>query len=132
MQEIILLLSAVITFTLIYKVYPFKQWKTDKPKFVIFPKYIAKYLIETESVIINIKAMGFELKDENSNIFVRGKAYGDFSVKWMKLEVQLNKEKEEIKVFSPFFGIVFDNGDLWEITSKAIGSTKTKYENNTK
>jgi len=120
-QEIIWILSAVIAFTLIYKVYSYKQWKTAKPTFVLFPKYIANYSLETKNVIANIKDMGFELKERNNNIFVRGKSYGDFSAKWMKLEIQINKE---IKVFAPFFGIVFDNGDLWKIISKAIGSAK--------
>ena len=124
MQEIIWILIVVIVTTLIYKIIPYRQWKSGKPKLVLFPRYVAQYSSQTEDLITNIKEMGFESRSRNSNSFMRGKAYGDFSAKWMKLEIRIDEREKEIKVFAPLFGIIFDNGDLWKIVSNTLSNTK--------
>jgi len=123
-QEIIWVLSAIILMTLVYKVLPYKQWKNKRPSFVLFPKYIAQYSSSTEDVISRIQELGFIPVDQSNKRFIRGKAFGDFSAKWMKLEILLESEKQEFRVFAPFFGIIFDNGDLWKIISNIVEDTK--------
>ena len=110
--------------TLTYKVLPYKQWKNKQPSFVLFPKYIAQYSSSTEDIISRIQKLGFKSVDQSNKKFVRGKAFGDFSVKWMKLEILIDDKKQELQVFAPFFGIIFDNGDLWKIISNLVENTK--------
>lgn len=124
MQEIVeavfLVIGAVVIFTLIYRAVPYKQWITKKPSFVFFPKYTAQFSRPQEDIISNIRKMGFELKPGSTNIYARGKAYGDFSAKVMKLHVEIDHEQRSIKVHAPFLGVLFDTGDLWSITSNIL------------
>jgi len=123
-QEIIWVLSVIVIMTLIYKVLPYKQWKNKRPSFVLFPKYIAQYSSSTEDIISRIQTLDFKPIGKSNKRFIRGKAFGDFSAKWIKIEILLEREKKELRVFSRFIGIIFDNGDLWEIISNLVEDTK--------
>jgi hypothetical protein len=111
---------AVGLFTAVYKIMPFKLHGAEKPKFVMFPKYIAQFdkpLVEIESAL---SALEFE-KNENG-IYSRGKIYGDFSVKAIKLAVEVDEQNSSIKVYAPFFGILFDTGDIWQVTANILST----------
>ena len=115
---VIIVVIAVAGFTILYKLSPFKTWENKKPKFTLFPKYIAKFdkpVSEIESALEKIK---FE-KDSNRT-FSRGKIYGDFSAKAIKLTVEVDEMNSQIKVYSSFFGILFGTGDIWQVTADII------------
>jgi len=119
MGTLLTIVIAVIVFTALYKVIPFKEHKESKPKFTFFPKYIAKFdkpINEIESTLV---ALEFEKNEDN--MYTRGKVYGDFSAKAIKLSVELNEQSKEIKVYASFFGILFDTGDIWQLTSDIVG-----------
>lgn len=44
--------------------------------------------------------------------------YGDFSAKAMKLRIVIEDKHKIVKVFAPYMGVIFDNGDLWVITNE--------------
>ena len=47
LEMIIGLVIAVAGFTIAYKLFPFKVWDNKKPKFTLFPKYIANLIKDT-------------------------------------------------------------------------------------
>ena len=49
------MLIAVTGFTFIYKLLPFKNWKNKKPKFTLFPKYIAQFNKPTSEIESSLK-----------------------------------------------------------------------------
>lgn len=118
LELVLIAFVAVTTSTLIYKVVPFKIWGVSKPRFSLFPKYIAKFdktVEEIEDLLVKL-----EFKKNDNGLFSRGKVYGDFSTKAMKLTVFIDKEANEIKVYASFFGILFDTGDVWQLTSDIV------------
>ena len=117
-ELIIIAVSAVFLFTLIYHLLPYKVWRNDKPKVVFFPKYIAGY--QTSSETIREKLIQLKFVEKEPNVYVRGKIYGDFSAKAIKLKIKLDKDNNQILVSSMIFGIAFDTGDLWALTSEII------------
>lgn len=119
MDLLITIVLAVTIFTVIYKILPFKVHSGSKPVFVLFPKYVAKFNLsvsDVESSLINL-----EFKKSSNGVYTRGKVYGDFSAKAIKLSVELNEQSKEIKVYASFFGILFDTGDIWQLTSDIVG-----------
>ena len=107
-------MAAVSATTFIYHIYPFRKPGESKPKFALFPKYISCFSIPIEEVTSRIEESGFVARKENPDDYDRGKIYGDFSAKLMKLRIRLDKEDSTVKVFAPYFWILFDNGDLWK------------------
>ena len=77
-ELIVIALIAVCVFTAIYKVAPFKTLKGNKPKFVLFPKYIAKFETPVEAIESTLLKLGFS--KNASRQFSRGKVYGDFQL----------------------------------------------------
>lgn len=123
MNEIIELLItallAVIIFTALYKILPFKKHEGIKPKLTFFPKYILSFNNTIDEIESSLTTLGF-----NKNIkgvFTRGKIYCDFSAKAIKLSVEVNEQTKEIKVYASFFGILFDTGDVWQVTADIVG-----------
>ncbi len=122
MNEIIELLItaflAVIIFTALYKILPFKKHEGIKPKLTFFPKYILSFNNTIDEIESSLTTLGF-----NKNIkgvFTRGKIYGDFSAKAIKLSVEVNEQTKEIKVYASFFGILFDTGAVWQVTADIV------------
>lgn len=118
LELVVIVVIAVVGFTFIYKISPFKTWRNKKPKFVLFPKYVAKFdkpVTEIESALEKI-----QFKKSSNRTFDRGKIYGDFSAKAIKLSVDIDEEKSQIKVHASFFGILFDTGDIWQVTSDIV------------
>ncbi len=112
------IIIVVVFFTVLYRMLPFKHFNSVKPKFVLFPKYKAKYEVTKQVVESNIEQMGFVQKEDG--IYHRGKVYGDFSANKIKLAIEIDEMESELKIYASFFGVLFDNGDLWEITEQAI------------
>jgi len=123
MNEIIELLItaslAVIIFTALYKMLPFKKHEGIKPKLVFFPKYILSFNNTIDEIESSLTTLGF--KKNIKGVFTRGKVYGDFSAKAIKLSVEVNEQTKEIKVYASFFGILFDTGDVWQVTADIVG-----------
>ena len=121
-ELIVIAVIAVCVFTAIYKIVPFKVWKENKPRFVFFPKYIAKFEPAVDAIESSLLELGFSKSAEDK--FSRGKVYGDFSAKAIKLSVIIDKPSNKIKVYASFFGILFDTGDIWQVTSDIISNAK--------
>ena len=118
LELVILVIIGVTVFTIIYKLSPFKVWKNKKPRFTLFPKYIAQFnkpISEIETALEKI-----QFKKTIKNNYTRGKVYGDFSAKAIKLSVVIDEEKKQIKIYSSFFGILFDTGDIWQVAADII------------
>jgi len=117
-ELLIIVLVAVAGFTVIYKVLPFRQFVQRKPKFTLFPKYRANF--EKPAGEIESALLAQEFKKKQNGSYTRGKVYGDFSAKSIKLLVVINESSSEIFVCSSFFGILFDTGDIWQVTSDIL------------
>jgi len=111
----------VIAFTLIYKKLPFKQYRDfpTKPKLTFFPKFIASFDKPVEEIEDALTALGFK-PTADPGFFYRGKVYGDLSAKRIKLAVQIDQEMRQIKVQASALGILFDTGDIWQLTSEIL------------
>jgi hypothetical protein len=118
LELLILVTVAVIGFTVIYKIMPFKKIGPSKPKFTFFPKYTAKFEKPASEIESALLAQEFKKKENGS--YTRGKVYGDFSAKSIKLSVVVNEQSNEISVYASFFGILFDTGDIWQVTSDIL------------
>ncbi len=131
MHEIIVLtlLAAVAVglFTLAYKFAPFKEHGTKKPKFTVFPKYIAKFDKSPMEIESALSALAFT-KDDNG-LYSRGKIFGDFSAKAIKLTVEVDEQDKEIKVYAAFFGVLMDTGDIWQVTTDILRSSEDAMPN---
>ncbi len=131
MHEIIALtlLAAVAVglFTLAYKFAPFEEYGPKKPKFTVFPKYIAKFDQPINKIESSLSALEFK-KDKNG-IYSRGKIYGDFSTKSIKLAVKVDEQDRELRVYASFFGVLMDTGDIWQVTTDILRSSEDAMPN---
>ena len=119
LETIVTVTMVVVGFTLIYKLMPFKKFKDDaKPNFTLFPKYSANFDAPVSQIKETLEELGF--KALNDTTYTRGKIYGDFSAKAIKLTVGINEEGKSIKIYASFFGILFDTGDIWQVTSDIL------------
>ncbi len=117
---IIIVVTGVSVFTATYKILPFKSFPEIKPRIALFPKYIATYNKPVSEIEKNLDNLQF--KKVGTSTFSRGKIYGDFSVKAIKITVKINNEINQIKVYASFFGIAFDTGDIWQLTSDIVNA----------
>ncbi|MEM7351492.1 MAG: hypothetical protein AAF657_11840 [Acidobacteriota bacterium] len=117
-NPVVVAIALVAGTTIAYKLLPFKTWTKPRPRFVLFPKYSATYRRPREAIESTLVRLGFERTNEGT--YVRGKVYGDFSAKAIRLRVEVDDEARQIKVYSPFFGIVFDTGDVWQLASDIV------------
>jgi len=118
LELVVTVVVAVAGFTIVYRLLPFRTWNNKKPKFTLFPKYVAKFdkpVSEIESALEKI-----QFKKISNRTFSRGKVYGDFSAKAIKLSAEVDEENSQIKIYASFFGILFDTGDIWQITSDIV------------
>ena len=118
LELVITAVIAVTAFTVIYKLVPFKPWGEEKPRFTLFPKYIASFdksAAELEEALTKL-----EFKKNEKGIYTRGKVYGDFSAKSIKLSAAIDAKNNQIKVYASFFGILFDTGDIWQVTDDIV------------
>ena len=119
--ELILVITiAVFITTMAYKILPFRQWRAKKPGFTLFPKYIAKFDRPIPEIEAELEKIGFKKSQDKPYVYSRGKISGDFSAKAIKLKVEIDEENSQIKVCASFFGILFDTGDIWQLTSDIV------------
>ena len=104
-----------------YKYGKFKEWDDSQPKLVFFPKYQSKYYVSDEHLKSRLTRLGFRASDTNSNLYTRGKIYGDFSLNKIRLNLQVVPEQQTLKLFCPSL-ILFDTGDMWKLTKHIIQS----------
>ena len=69
--------------------------------------------------ILHLPATKIFQKNKNGS-YSRGKIYGDFSAKSIKLSVTINKKAKQVYVYASFFGVLFDTGDVWQVTSDIV------------
>ena len=105
-----------------YKYGNFISWNESQPRFVLFLKYEAKYSGSNEQLRSDLVNLGFSESDSDSNLFKRGKIYGDFSANKIRLNILVDPTTQSLKLFCPSM-ILFDTGDLWKLT-KSIVQTK--------
>ena len=122
LELLVIVVIAVGGFTAIYKALPFRTFGHKKPKFTLFPKYTAKF--ENSVAEIDSALLAQEFKKNEKGSYTRGKIYGDFSAKSIKLSVVINEQSKEISVCSSFSGILFDTGDIWQVTSDILNGYK--------
>ena len=117
---VVMIIAAVLITTILYKVLPFRNLSDTKPGFTLFPKYVVSFdkpVADIESALTQMK-----FRKTESDTYTRGKVYGDFSAKSIKLAVQIDQGQGQIKVYAPFFGILFDTGDLWQVTTDILNA----------
>lgn len=117
-ELVIIVVIAVTGFTVLYKLLPFRTWHNKKPAFTLFPKYVATFNKPLAEIEVNLEKLKFSKTGNTS--YTRGKIYGDFSAKAIKLTVDVDEVNNQIKVSSSFFGILFDTGDIWQVTADII------------
>ena len=117
-ELLIVIVVTVTILTVIYRLLPFKAWTDKKPKFVLFPKYIASFDKPVNEIKSSLENNQFVLVGNNR--YSRGKFYGDFSANAIKLSVDIDEDKKQVKVYASFWGILFDTGDIWKVTSDII------------
>lgn len=115
---IITIIVVVVGFTLIYRILPFKKFENKKPKFCLFPKYVSNFDKTVASIESALEKLEFQMVDART--FTRGKVYGDLSAKSIKLTVKIDEEEKKMLVYASFFGILFDTGDIWQVTSDIV------------
>lgn len=115
---IVLTVAVVVGFTLTYRSKPFKALEAVKPKFTLFPKYVVNLDRPIAEIELSLMKLGF--KKGKNGAFSRGKIYGDFSAKSIKLSVDINEEEKRMTIHASFLGILFDTGDIWQVTTDII------------
>ncbi|OUR74585.1 hypothetical protein A9Q78_00170 [Methylophaga sp. 41_12_T18] len=117
-EMVIIAVIAVVTLTALYKVMPFKRFGPIKPSFSLFPKYVAQFEQSVADIEAALLEQAFHKNHDGS--FSRGKVYGDFSAKSIKLSVTIDQSAKQIRVYASFFGILFDTGDVWQLTADIL------------
>lgn len=118
LELLVKIILAVAGFSVFYQLIPFKHHKQTKPKLAIFPKYVACFESSVDEIEQSLAQLEFILNEEG--LYTRSKAYGDFAAKNIKLSVEVDEQAKKLKVYSPFIGILFDTGDLWQVTSDIL------------
>ena len=102
-----------------YKYGNFISWQEPQPRFVLCPKYEAKYSGTDEELKSHLLSLGFSESSTDSNLFIRGKIYGDFSANKIHLNILVDPASQSLKLFCPSM-ILFDTGDLWKLTQSIV------------
>ena len=117
-ELVVIVVVGVVAFTAIYKMLPLKRHSNPKPKFVFFPKYVASFDKPADEIFKKLQSL--EFSPTKNGAYSRGKVYGDFSAKSIKLTVEVNEKESTVKVYSSFFGVLFDTGDIWQVTTDIV------------
>ncbi|PWQ97572.1 hypothetical protein [Leucothrix arctica] len=125
----LLFIAALVTcvglLTAIYRRQPLKRLTLIKPGIVFFPKYIAAYTRSDADVALTIGQLGFR-RNEMTGLYSRGTMRTGLNTKSIKLTISMDYEKKEISIYSSFFGILFDNGDIWQLAHDAINGLEVE------
>ncbi|WP_448547655.1 hypothetical protein [Thalassotalea fusca] len=99
-----------------------------KPKLKWFPKYVVPLNLpigitidaDTLEVILAASGFTFQYTTKNNIYFSRGKAWGDLSINYIKINLIFNKELNRNSLIQVEVADVclFDTGDLWTLSSE--------------
>lgn len=121
-QTAIYAIIAIVLLSLLYRVTPHKSVSTQKPRLVLFPKYVIRNL-DDENVRNTLETLGFQHQGRG-DIYARGHFLGDVSARWARLNVVVGPEN--LYIHSPLIVILFDTGDLWKIASALSDGTTSE------
>lgn len=115
---VVLLISFLTVFALaiFYHGRPFSALPDKKPRIAFFPKYRSDP-VSMRTVKKNLDKMKFKKIDDTN--YVRGSLFGEFSLKFLKLRVELFDDYFQIK--SGGAVLLFDTGDMWKLTKALSG-----------
>ena len=122
---IAVLVACVGLLTAVYRRQPLKRLTLVKPGIVFFPKYVATYTRSHADVELTIGQLGFR-KNEITGLYSRGTVRTGLNTKSIKLTISVDHEKKEISIYSSFFGILFDNGDIWQLAHDAVNGLEVQ------
>ena len=109
----------LVALTIVYQRQPFKALPPVKPKFILFPKFLAKYDRPGEAVEKTLTELAFTL-NPLTGLYTRGKVRNGLFSKSIKLTVSLNREKKEVAIYSSFACILYDDGEIWQLTHNIV------------
>jgi hypothetical protein len=113
------LIAAVAFMTFLYRRQPLKRLTLVKPGLVLFPKYIASYQRGDADIELSIGQLGFR-RNETTGLYYRGTVRSGLNTKSISLTISVDRENKEISIYSTFFGILFDNGDIWKLAHDVV------------
>ena len=101
--------------TLIYHRQPLTALPATKPRFVLFPKYLAKYQRTDNEIEQTLTELVFT-QNPLTGLYTRGKVRNGIFSKSIKLTISVDREKKEVAVYSSFACILYDDGEIWQLT----------------
>ena len=116
---IVALVSCVGLITTLYRRRPLLPLPPVKPRFVFFPKYIGSYQRDDADVEQTILQMGFK-RNDSKGLYNRDKVRNGLRTKSIKLTIQMDRENKQVSVYSSYFGIVYDDGEIWQLTHDVL------------
>lgn len=116
---IVALVSSVGLITTIYRRRPLLPLPPVKPRFVLFPKYIGTYQRDDVEVEQTIKQLGF-VRNDLTGLYNRDKVRNGLRTKSIKLTINMDRENKQVSVYSSYFGIIYDDGEIWQLTHDVL------------
>ena len=124
METILIVVTALLAITVLYKVIPHRDLGVKKPFIAFLPKYKknVKHSLNNSELEEKLAGFGFKKVKENdtSQVFTRGSVLGDISIKLAKVNVGLRKigdNEHEVTVQAGWLA-AFDTGDHWVFTKE--------------
>jgi len=109
----------VVLGSYIYRQQPLKVLPATKPKFVLFPKYLAKYERDDDEIQKTLAELPFK-QNPLTGFYTRGKVRNGIFSKSIKLTISVGREKKEVSVYSSFACILYDDGEIWQLTTDIV------------
>ena len=116
---IIALVACVSLITTLYRRRPLLPLPAVKPRFVLFPKYIGSYQRDDADVEQTIKQLGFQ-RNDSTGLYNRDKVRNGLRTKSIKLTISMDRENKQVSVYSTYFGILYDDGEIWQLTHDVL------------
>ena len=116
---LVALVSCVSLITTVYRRRPLLPLPPVKPRVVFFPKYIGSYQRDDADVEQTILQMGFK-RNDSTGLYNRDKVRNGLRTKSIKLTIQMDRENKQVSVYSSYFGIVYDDGEIWQLTHDVL------------
>ena len=110
---------AAVGLSIIYRFLPFRALGASKPFISFFPKYWID-ISGVPEFEANLQRAGFVKSPSDQDLYLRGKMFGDISMKLVKLAVRIDREQQCATLGAPLIVIAFDAGDLWKLGQELI------------
>jgi hypothetical protein len=117
-SAIVIAIVALTALTTAYKLIPYREIRDRKPRISFFSKFrkIIRLKINNNKLQSKLGSIGFKKVGTMNGYlqFYRGSSLGDFSVKLLKVKLQLNACGNDLSEFTLEAGwiAVFDTGDF--------------------